>query len=520
MRREKIFSKLNMIDYKNKLEKILEKKFFSEDVKNLLLNMIYKVESSFSDYIKIKALSINKQEFFEEILEIIELDCEKIEVIKLKSNEENTNETIENKKQKVIKKENRIITYSNEKYLLDAIYEMKKINLNIKEQYKIIKNSLEFFLVKGNKINKSEIIRDFDGWSWNIVSEEIENININLIYQNLQILLGDDFIENWIKNYENKDYIKLMKIKLINKYGNEKVEKLTEIIFKLCIMIYIKDNKNEIEKLKKQKEEINEYLIELGNKEEYFNKLLIAKKTINLKIKKINDIMVNNLLLKKEFKKRNEKLEKKLKIFSLSDLHEILLKEKEEQINQIYNCEKLINPKNYDNIKTELEYKLDLINSINKTKKDFQKLLLEFEKTFISIFKDKIIIAETKKEMIQLIYQFRYYIYLPINDVKKIFEEKDLKKEIVSLNKLLIEKACKLKVIINISNLPEKNYEIVSQILNTKIINLQDINIEILKKGEKRTLNIYEENNIDKKIEDIKLEEILIKYNKKLKLFI
>ena len=41
MKKEKIFSLLNIKDYNNELEKILAKKNFSMDTKNLLLTMSY-----------------------------------------------------------------------------------------------------------------------------------------------------------------------------------------------------------------------------------------------------------------------------------------------------------------------------------------------------------------------------------------------------------------------------------------------------------------------------------------------
>ena len=46
MEKNKILSKLNIDikDYNNELEKILENKLFSYDVKNLLLSMLYKIE--------------------------------------------------------------------------------------------------------------------------------------------------------------------------------------------------------------------------------------------------------------------------------------------------------------------------------------------------------------------------------------------------------------------------------------------------------------------------------------------
>ena len=40
-----IFSKLK--DYNSQLEEILDRKYFSSNIKNLLLSMIYKIENSY-----------------------------------------------------------------------------------------------------------------------------------------------------------------------------------------------------------------------------------------------------------------------------------------------------------------------------------------------------------------------------------------------------------------------------------------------------------------------------------------
>ena len=48
MEKENIFSRLNSKDYNNQLEIILEDKKFSENIKNLLLSMLYKIEAGYT----------------------------------------------------------------------------------------------------------------------------------------------------------------------------------------------------------------------------------------------------------------------------------------------------------------------------------------------------------------------------------------------------------------------------------------------------------------------------------------
>lgn len=44
------------------------------------------------------------------------------------------------------------------------------------------------FVLTGAAMDVSEIIRDFNGWSWNANIKDMENINYNLLYQNIAIL--------------------------------------------------------------------------------------------------------------------------------------------------------------------------------------------------------------------------------------------------------------------------------------------------------------------------------------------
>jgi len=65
--KEEFFSKFR--DYNKELEKILENKGFSKEVKNLLLSMFYKLEISYNDYFLVKRNSRTKQEIITAIQE-------------------------------------------------------------------------------------------------------------------------------------------------------------------------------------------------------------------------------------------------------------------------------------------------------------------------------------------------------------------------------------------------------------------------------------------------------------------
>ena len=88
MKKEDFLSKLNIKDYNNQLEDILEKKSFSEGTKNILLNILYKMETAYEDYNKVKVDTKTKKDMLEEIIETIEKYCKEIELVKPKLDEE------------------------------------------------------------------------------------------------------------------------------------------------------------------------------------------------------------------------------------------------------------------------------------------------------------------------------------------------------------------------------------------------------------------------------------------------
>ena len=150
--KEDLFSKLNIKDYNNQLEKILSKKTFSENTKNLLLSMLYKIENAYDDYSLVNGDTKTKRETLEEILEIIEKDLDQIEIIK-------------EQKGKSILEEKKIITYLNTRKMLYEIYQIKQERFEVPNKYEIINKALECTLNQGYSIASSEVIRDFDGWS-------------------------------------------------------------------------------------------------------------------------------------------------------------------------------------------------------------------------------------------------------------------------------------------------------------------------------------------------------------------
>ena len=131
---------------------------------------------------------------------------------------------------------------------------------------------------------------------------------------------------------------------------------------------------------------------------------------------------------------------------------------------------------------------------------------------------------KTKKYLIELIYKFRYYKLIVININNKtinIEELPELTQLIEQTQKKIITKACKNKVLQIFNQDIEYNYEIISKVVDTNIIDMENIMISLEKEETLLNINIFDKEIIDK-TEKIpyKTEEYNVKFNKKLKLFI
>ena len=249
MNKGKILSKFVAKDYETKLEEILEDKDFSEDVKNLLLSCVYKIEAGYKDYEQVKQIVQKKEEYLENILNIVKDKCNEIEIIK-------NNKNIK-RKYEVDKFKGKIkLWHPNEKSLLYAIYELDDSPIYVDEKYRFVRVALTELINEGENINNLEVLRDFNGWNWNTLSSEIPNISVNLIYQNLVYLLGIDFLKTWLHAEEIKDYFAIAKDILKEKYGTQNANEFIEHMNNISIITCVEHNEKEKLRLQEEKEEI------------------------------------------------------------------------------------------------------------------------------------------------------------------------------------------------------------------------------------------------------------------------
>lgn len=525
MNTEKILSKLAPKDYHNELEIILEDKDFSEDVKNLLLSCVYKIEAGYKDYETVKQTVVSKKEYLEEILDIIKEKCNHIEIKK-----EENNETNIKPKYEVERIEGSItLWHPNEKILLYAIYELDDNQIYVDEKYSLIRTALSELLNKGENINRLEVLRDFNGWNWNTDPNELQNITINLVYQNLIDLLGINFMEQWIHAKEIKDYLELAKQKIQNQYGKELEKEIFDLISKLAINICIQNNTKQKEYLLEEKREIKLEFERINDKKRLLEEISNSKKEKLKQIRQIDTILSDKKLLEQEFIKRNEKLPEYHKIFSLTHLTEKLEKQRKKILNKIEEENKILEPAYYVEIKTKLEEKLDLLSMLEVGKEEINGKIIQdsitLQTKIIECLKIKIQRIDSleknqkKEELFGLVYKFRYYCYLYLDKSRCINKVEELEERMQEIKQLLVQKLEELKYINKILK-EGKNLEIFNILFNTRIINLENIVVELQQKEQIQML-VYDVNTLEKQIPlEVQKNELLVKLEKKIKLLV
>ena len=492
MGKNKILSKLNIRDYNNELEKILENKLFSYDVKNLLLSMLYKIENAYRDYETVKVEVPSKKEFIENILRIIREKALKILLVKPGAPEAKELEQ-KNVKYKVDKENGEIVCFQNEFVMLTALLKLDQTNANLEIPYDYLEEPLIELINQGRLDSMLEVVRDFNGWSWDIVTKEIGDIKGNFLYQNLLLLNG--------KNANIK-----------------KSKKMYNTIIKMSIQKYLanKENEDYIQKFEEIKKAKKERLELFEHKRDLLDKITEEKKEYTKQIEQIDRILNNNELLKKEYYERNKNLPNKEKIFSVSYLVGILEKERKKLLEGIEECNKIILPKEYVEQKSKLEEETRFLESIQIDiyRNDIVEICKEFLENVKNIIKG--INEENKNKLITWIYKIRYYRYIPISETESVRDLQELNNLFEEVIRLIIKKLQKFRIWDTFSENQELNYKILKEIFNTKIIYLQSINIQCRFENKVLIVEYYDDTVIDNSLE-VHIDSVKIK--KKFKLF-
>ena len=515
MKKEKLLNKIVKGNFNNNLEKVLSKKDFPIEVKNELLTMFYKIETGYDDYYTIKREAFDKKDYIENLISIIDKNCKKILFI----NKEDTSE------EKTTTNKNEIKCLPIDIKILEALSNIQKNEVIVKDVDEDIAKSLSNFLNKGDTINKLEPLRDFNGFSWNVITKDIEDIEYNLMFQNLIFLVGNEFINKWINNSDSTiDYFSLLKDEIEQKYGKTIQNKIITDLIKLSVWKEAALDNRFKKKMESKKEDLEEEFYELENREMYLAKISKLKKKKEKEIKNLDKIINSKKLLQNEYNKRNESLHIEKKIFSTRVLKEKIKKERETLLKEINEYNQLMTPKIFLKKKHEIEENLKYIDVYEdiELEKEIKETIISLQKEIIKCIYNDAEKTIDKQQLINILYKLRYYNLIPIDETQFIYQINKLSKDLDKLAKSLTNKAIEMKLIIKITDDDNINKEILEKILVSKIIKLEDINIKITNEKNNIYLTIYDEETQENKVklENISKQNIKIKLNKKTNLFI
>lgn len=507
--KQKILSKLNMKDYREDFELVLETKKFDEETKSLLLSVFYKLDNFYKDYLSVKKECEPKNDYMQNYINLVYKKCNKITLIK-------PQDWNEKEKYIVDQKKGEIKCIPNENILFYAIYELKEKN-NEKEKYILddfTNVCVNYVLNKGRTLNYIEPIRDFNGWSWNIQIDNLDNIHYNFIYQNLLLLCGYKFLNT---NTGKSNIINLLHDKLIKSgFENEEYNLLTTV-FKICIVLYSKQSNENYEKCLKYKKSLTNKINMLNNRKEYAEDTYKSSSDISKKIMKIDDTLGDIGKIREEYKKNVDKF------FCISDFVQSKEEEKEKLLDKIKENNKSISTKKYITEKGEYNAILELYDAIDDKKEaDVTKYLPELQKRFFESFNKIIRKKNLKKDLYVLTAELRYYANLLVNTKKNVLTQGKTKEEFEIVSKALIFKMLENKCIETGFKSEVLNYNLLKYIFETKMIELENMVIRINFVGDSQIeVEYYDTNMLEYKTTiDIPIdEEIINKKERKIKLF-
>ena len=494
-------SRLLQKDYSEELEEICESKRFDKEAQNLLLSMLYKADGAYNDYRTVKREVPSKEDFLENIIEIVKNYCKEIEIAKPNSElEKELNKSrckvVEEEPDNKYNKEQKVIFFPNEKVILYSIIKagLDKINTNLSLKDKSMLGVIQI----GKCISSSEVIRDFNGFSWSQIVSEIESLECNALYTDLTFLLGEKYVDN-------------LKSSNIEKLNTVVEAELLEQMQKIATKFYLEYDENQAriveQNLKKDKDELEK--MEAGS--EYVENISNIKKDLLNKIKEIDEQLNDPKELRNAYINHNKNLPNEQKIFSVSHYEEMIQKQRQDILNKIEEYNKLQNPIEFVKIKQELENRIKFAEEVNTIRiEDLQKV---FFKDFSKILGD----LNEKDRLIDYIYKIRYLKYLPVSQDKLMKDVIDF----TDLEKNTIEKCIEKNVITPISNNAKTDYLLLKSLFETRNISIEGLLVKLNVKDGKLISEIYDGDILDStnEVELPKGSNIHLRKTKKVKIF-
>ena len=254
------------------------------------------------------------------------------------------------------------------------------------------------------------------------------------------------------------------------------------------------------------------------DKENFLQECKSKKERLIKKLEKIEKALENEEILEKDFIKANLKLPQDKQIKSFKKYKNLIIKEKEKYIEEVYNLEYILQPSNYTSTKNLLQEVLQVYNC----KETEEEVLISLQKEFLIFIEKKLSKIKTRDEIIDVVCELRYYSRLKISKNKTTLDIQEINEVFDRVLKKAITILCKIGAMKIISMDINLNFEIIKYALDTKIINLEEIKIALVIDDQGLIIKVFDKDVFEKqgrkKIE-ISKNILEVKTNRKIKIF-
>ena len=264
-------------------------------------------------------------------------------------------------------------------------------------------------------------------------------------------------------------------------------------------------------------EQMKEFKV-MSDKDKYYTLLKDRKEKLVKKLEKIDIALSDTSVLEKEFKRYNVKVAEEKRIKSIITYKKRIITERERLFEQINEISYLLISSNYQKKKSVLKENLEPY----KSKDDVLTTLVDLQKEFLNFVEKRLSKMNTRDEIIDVLYELRYYRQLRIDKNYIVCEIEDLEKLIDKIMKKAITMLCKMGAMKIISMDINLNFEIIKYALTTKIIELENIRISIDIEDDSIIIRVFDKDVIEKqgrKQLEVSKETFEIKSKRKIKLF-
>ena len=240
-------------------------------------------------------------------------------------------------------------------------------------------------------------------------------------------------------------------------------------------------------------------------------------------VSKIENILKSESLILKKY--NNAKIKQKYN--DIDEYKKSLNNMRKNKIEEINRNNNLINPFEYVKRKKNIEKEVQCLKDIEillKKDKAVYKALIQLQRQVISCLYKKIEVYDLKKELINLIYEMRYYNFLPVENEKKIKDIKELELDLRSIQKKLTNKLCENKAVDIFAKDYNINYNIVKYIFVAKLTSINKLQVLLKYQNQKLFLSYYDEKVLEDEekinFSEDDLGELNKKMNKKMRIII